>query len=553
MTQNREFRDFAEFKRNEHLIEGYASTFEPYEMCEIEGEKYFERIEPTAFDECDMSDVVLRVDHAGAVYARTSAGTLALETDDHGLHIKADLSRTANSRALYDEIEAGNYPQMSFAFTVADDGDHYDEESRTRVITNVRKLYDVSPVSFPANPNTELHARALEYFNGEIEKLKAERPEEAIEEERGEDLNEETVTPEAEAVEERAVELKAEDAAEASEDFDTEEERNTDAEEYRKIQEAVISGELGKIIESHEERKDTSKMFEINTVEYRDAWVKNLIGRDMSAEERSALTSAGAVIPTMTVNAVWDKLIKPAELLGKVDVTQFPNYVRFPKATTNNAATSQAVGGTISESSDVIGYVDLVPAEYVKLLTVGADIDHMAIPAVHDWIVDNLTGQIRAKMNADILVGSNSNAFKGITGSVSAATTAIPSTLTKASLLGIMGALGANYQNGAIWVMTPSMFFTEVMALTALNDYIINDGFAYKLFGHDVVLMSEALVSSKETIFYGDPKAYKVNIFKPLEVKRFETATTTNLQFRGACLADGELLDTSAFVRFART
>lgn len=552
----REYRNFAEIRSEEsaeYMVEGYASTFEPYEMCEIEGEKYFERIEPTAFDECDMSDVVLRVDHAGAVYARTSAGTLSVNTDEHGLHTEADLSRTANSRALYDEIKAGNYPQMSFCFTVPEGGDHFDKDSRTRVIERIGKLYDVSPVSFPANPTTELHARALEYFNGVIEALKAERPEEAEAEELIEERieQEETVetTEETPETEERAEVIEtAEETVEETEDRKADE-----AAEYRALQAKVLAGEIGTVIETVEERKENRKMFEINTVEYRDAWVKNLIGRELSAEERSALSSAGAVIPTMTVNDVWDKLVKPAELLGKVDVTQFPNYVRFPKATTNNAATSQAVGGVITESSDVIGYVDLVPAEYVKLLTVGADIDHMAIPAVHDWIVDNLVGQIRAKMNADVLVGSNSNAFKGITASVNANATAIPATLTKADLLGIMGALGANYQNGAIWIMTPSMFFTEVMALTTLNDYVINDGFEYKLFGHDVVLMSEALVSSKETIFYGDPKAYKVNIFKPIEVKRFETATTTNLQFRGACLADGELLDTSAFVRFART
>lgn len=552
----REYRNFAEIRSEEsaeYMVEGYASTFEPYEMCEIEGEKYFERIEPTAFDECDMSDVVLRVDHAGAVYARTSAGTLSVNTDEHGLHTEADLSRTANSRALYDEIKAGNYPQMSFCFTVPEGGDHFDKESRTRVIERIGKLYDVSPVSFPANPTTELHARALEYFNGVIEALKAERPEEAEAEELIEERieQEETVetTEETPETEERAEVIEtAEETVEETEDRKADE-----AAEYRALQAKVLAGEIGTVIETVEERKENRKMFEINTVEYRDAWVKNLIGRELSAEERSALSSAGAVIPTMTVNAVWDKLVKPAELLGKVDVTQFPNYVRFPKATTNNAATSQAVGGSITESSDVIGYVDLVPAEYVKLLTVGADIDHMAIPAVHDWIVDNLVGQISAKMNADVLVGSNSNAFKGITASVNANATAIPASLTKASLLGIMGALGANYQNGAIWIMTPSMFFTEVMALTTLNDYVINDGFQYKLFGHDVVLMSEALVSSKETIFYGDPKAYKVNIFKPIEIKQFETATTTNLQFRGACLADGELLDTSAFVRFART
>lgn len=294
------------------------------------------------------------------------------------------------------------------------------------------------------------------------------------------------------------------------------------------------------------------KMFKIDSIEYRDAWTKKIIGRELNEEERAALGAAGAVIPTMTVNAVWDKLTGPAELLGKVDVSQFPTYVRFPKATTKNAATGQAVGAPITESSDVIGYVDLIPNEYVKLLTVGADIDHMAVSAVHDWIVNNLVESIRAEINKDIVVGTGTNELKGILASVTADSTAIPATVTKASLLKIMGALGSNYQAGAVWIMTPAMFYENVMTITALNDYIINNGFEFKLFGHDVVLMSELLVSTKETILYGDPKAYKLNIFKALEVKPFETATTTNIQFRGATMADGELIDAAAFVRFAQ-
>ena len=294
------------------------------------------------------------------------------------------------------------------------------------------------------------------------------------------------------------------------------------------------------------------KMFKIDSIEYRDAWTKKIIGRELNEEERAALGAAAAVIPTMTVNAVWDKLTEKTELLGKVDVSQFPTYVKFPKATTKNAATGQAVGATITESSDVIGYVDLIPNEYVKLLTVGADIDHMAVSAVHDWIVNNLAESIRAEINKDIVVGTGTNELKGILASVTADSTAIPATVTKASLLKIMGALGSNYQAGAVWIMTPAMFYENVMTITALNDYIINNGFEFKLFGHDVVLMSEALVSSKETILYGDPKAYKLNIFKPLEVKPFETATTTNIQFRGATMADGELIDAAAFVRFAQ-
>ena len=83
-----------------------------------------EQIMPTAFDECDMTDCVFRVDHEGTVYARTSAGTVETYTDEHGLKTIADLSRTAKARGVWEDIEAGNYPKMSFAFTVA--ADHYD-------------------------------------------------------------------------------------------------------------------------------------------------------------------------------------------------------------------------------------------------------------------------------------------------------------------------------------------------------------------------------------------------------------------------------------------
>ena len=366
-----------------------------------------------------------------------------------------------------------------------------------------------------------------------------------------------------EELEARKVQISAEvDADGADLDALTEEVRAINAElESRKaeaakraeLRQAVAQGE-GEVVQTFvQEVRKENEMFGVDTKEYRDAWTKCITKREMSEEERSALSSAGSVIPTMTVNSIWDKLIKDAELLGKVDVSQFPNYVRFPVATSEAVGSSQAVGGSITESSDVIDYVDLIPNEYVKLLTVGADIDHMAIDAIHDWIVDNLTKSIRYAINKDILVGSGTNTLKGIAASVNADATAIPATVTKASLLKIMGALGGAYQNGAIWIMTPEMFYENVLTISQLNDYIINDGFAFRLFGHDVVLMSEALISSKETIFYGDPSAYKVNVFKPLEVKPFETATTTNIQFRGATLADGELIDTSAFVRFAQT
>ena len=142
-------------------------------MMERDGVDYFERIEPNAFEGADLNDVVFRVDHEGPVYARTSAGSVELWTDEHGLAQRTDLGRTQRAKDLFYDIAAGNYPKMSFAFSVAED--HFDRATHTRVIDRIAKVYDVSPVSFPANPTTELSVSTRDYFDGVIEMEQAER------------------------------------------------------------------------------------------------------------------------------------------------------------------------------------------------------------------------------------------------------------------------------------------------------------------------------------------------------------------------------------------
>lgn len=178
MKDNREYRNMELRVRqdsDDYFVEGYASTFQPYVLFTRDGVDYSERIEPTAFDNADMSDVVFRVDHTGPVYARASAGTVEVWTDEHGLGQRTNLGRTQRGRDLYADIAAGNYPQMSFAFTVAEDGDHYDRATHTRIIDRIAKVFDVSPVVFPANPTTELCVSTRDYFDGVIEAEKAER------------------------------------------------------------------------------------------------------------------------------------------------------------------------------------------------------------------------------------------------------------------------------------------------------------------------------------------------------------------------------------------
>lgn len=171
------------------LVSGYASTFdEPYVLYDGDGWKYLEVIERGAFDNTDMSDVIMQYDHRGRVFARTRNSTLEVSIDDKGLFIQADLGGTEIGRELYDEIRGGYTDKMSFGFTVNgeyEESEKTDEGVRifTRHITSVAKLYDVSAVSIPANDGTSIEADATtrsisDLTDGVIKKIQAERLEE---------------------------------------------------------------------------------------------------------------------------------------------------------------------------------------------------------------------------------------------------------------------------------------------------------------------------------------------------------------------------------------
>lgn len=173
MKEDREYRSFAALQApatdggdrgGAMVLEGYALTFDqPYELCDGMSEV----IDRHALDGADLSDVIMQYDHQGAVLARMRNQTLALMADEHGLYVRADVSKSPRGRDLYEEVSNGLVDRMSFGFTVAEGGWDYDPATRTSTIRSISKVFDVSAVSIPANPNTEISARS--YLNGVIE------------------------------------------------------------------------------------------------------------------------------------------------------------------------------------------------------------------------------------------------------------------------------------------------------------------------------------------------------------------------------------------------
>ena len=126
-------------------IKGYAAVFNSPETY-----GYTEVIDSKAFDEADMSDVVLRYNHNDSfmVLARTRNKSLKLDIDEKGLFMDATLQDDiTDHRNIFNAIKSELIDKQSFAFTIEEDT--YDYDTDTRTITKIGKVYDVSVVDQP--------------------------------------------------------------------------------------------------------------------------------------------------------------------------------------------------------------------------------------------------------------------------------------------------------------------------------------------------------------------------------------------------------------------
>lgn len=151
------------------IVEGYAAVFDS--VTDLGW--YKEVIDRNAFDEADMSDIVMKYNHDNSFLplARTRGGSLTFEIDDHGLKIRAKLPDTSSNRDVYTLIKEGVLSKMSFAFTVKTE--EYDYETDTRRILAFDKIFDVSVVDVPAYESTEIYARSKEQYEKEKEEDRA--------------------------------------------------------------------------------------------------------------------------------------------------------------------------------------------------------------------------------------------------------------------------------------------------------------------------------------------------------------------------------------------
>lgn len=300
---------------------------------------------------------------------------------------------------------------------------------------------------------------------------------------------------------------------------------------------------------------------QVSEAEYRSAWLKQIRGIELNdAEKRAVITtggaSAGAAVPTSTMNKIISKVNQYCPLLEKIDLLHVPGNVTIPAEGTTADAALHSEGATITADGDTLSSVTLGAYEITKLITISKSVEKMSVDAFETWLVNKLARKIADKITAYIISGTGSNQPQGINAiswtSSNSVTVAVSADLTAANVKAVVGKLNGGYDAGAEWLMSKSTFMNDFHPLmdNSKNNIVTLEGGKYYVMGYPVnwddrVTLHEAYLGNLYRGYVGNMPE-EVNV-----TSQFVTRENA-YDFLGAAMFDGKVQAVEAFVKIIK-
>lgn len=325
--------------------------------------------------------------------------------------------------------------------------------------------------------------------------------------------------------------------------------------------------------EVKEERKMSVETMKVEDVlasaEYRSAFFKNLQGKELSDVEKRTLTTAansvGSAVPTITQNAIIDKLRQYSVLYPRIGVVNVAGNVTLVIANAKNAAAWKAEGTNGTPADDTTTSVTLGGNELIKLVEISAKASAMTIDALESYIVDEIARQISIAFENAILngTGSANDQPQGIlTGITWTANTNMINWLANSvvsydNIVDGLGLLPTLYHQNAVFVMSRKTFWGGIKKIkatdgTPLMTYNPQDGVKFSILGYPV-LVDDYIAD--DVILLGDLNYYKWNNAAPIAIEASREAgfLSGKTVYRGMAVADGKVALAEAFVKISKT
>ena len=316
------------------------------------------------------------------------------------------------------------------------------------------------------------------------------------------------------------------------------------------------------------------------TPEYRSAFYKTLMGRDLTEPERVAfaqvnaekragdafntLSNAAAVIPTQTLNEVVTKARKQGGIMGIARAFNMPANIAVPVATPGSAAQWHVEGQAVATEQANTVPVVFGAYEIMKILSISAATRTMSIAAFEAYLTDELTSSVMATLAKGMVDGTGSGQATGVVSGITWTTTgdnanaieAAATGITYADIVKAIGMLKSGYGTGAKFVMSNRTLYQDVYGLT---DDIQRPVFVADTTeaGKGKILGFECVVDDyvpDGTIVFGNFGYYGYNLPAgiALDVSRESSFKSGLIDYRALCIADAKPIVDEAFVKITK-
>lgn len=316
-----------------------------------------------------------------------------------------------------------------------------------------------------------------------------------------------------------------------------------------------------KTIETRKDDMNMNENYNVESKEYRSAFLKRLQGVELNEVEKRALTSAensaGAVIPEPTQNEILRKVKEHAPLLNEITLLQVQGNVKFAVEGTINDAALHTEGATITASADTLVTVSLGGYEINKLLTISETIKTMSINAFEGWLTDMLAEAIANKISFYLIKGTGSSQPQGLEkaqtwGETNSVSVAKAGTLSAANVQALCGLLPGGYDNGAKFVMSKKTLFTDFMPLqdSAKHNLVTREGNTYYIYGYPVLF--DERVTFHEAFLGNIKKAIVGNLAQNVSIKSAFDIKTNSYDYLGSAMFDSKVAIGEAIVKLVK-
>lgn len=295
----------------------------------------------------------------------------------------------------------------------------------------------------------------------------------------------------------------------------------------------------------------------VKTDEYKNAWLKNLQGKDLTQQE-NAVISAASVIPTSTLDKITEKLEQTALLYSKITVSHIPGNLTLPRENAKADASWVAMGTAATDDADSFDYVSLGAMKLIKTIEIGADVMAMSIPSFENYIVNALVKKMNKAIENSILNGTGTTNPVGLllAGQVTNTGTFTKAGMTYKDLMTIIAALPTSYHPNATFVTTRALFFGDILGMLDANGkpVVVADPQSpskFNILGYPVVI-DDYCVADK--ILFGDLSYYHMNWAQEISIAADNSVGFRNgsTVYRGLALADGKPTLAEAFTLYSR-